>query len=140
MTFSRIAVGVGIAFLTIFVVVVVLAGHGGAGAAVVAFVVIAALVAAGNALYGRHSHGAAAMNRVRGAQEAHDRAADRAAEARRAVAEAARRGERYCPLGPAQRQANPATDAAHAAAAAADDAAAQPRADAGAQPRADAEP
>jgi len=63
--------------------------------------VIAALVAAGNLLYGRHSHGAAAMNRVRAAQEAHDRAADAAAEARRAVAEAERRGERYCPLDPA---------------------------------------
>ncbi len=137
MSFSRIAVGAGIALLTIFVVVVVLAGHGGAGAAVVAFAAIAALVAAGNALYGRHSHGAAAVNRVRGAQEAHDRAADRAAEARRAVAEAARRGERYCPLGPAHRQVDPATIDATI-----DDATIDDATDAtdGAQPRADAEP
>ena len=108
MTFSRIAVAAGIALLTVFAVVVILAGHAGAGAgaAVVAFVAIAALVAAGNALYGRHSHGAAAMNRVRPAQQAHDQAADRAAEARRAVAEADRRGERYCPLDPAHRPAD----------------------------------
>ena len=67
----------------------------------VAFIAIAALVAGGNLLYGRHSHGAAAVERDRPAQEAHDRAADAAAEARRAVAEAERRGERYCPLDPA---------------------------------------
>ncbi len=106
MTFSRIAVAAGIALLTVFALVVILAGHAGAGAAVVAFVAIAALVAAGNALYGRHSHGAAAMDRVRPAQEAHDRAADRAAEARRATAAADRRGERYCPLDPARRESD----------------------------------
>jgi hypothetical protein len=44
--------------------------------------------------------------RVRPAQEAQNRAADVAAEARRAVAEAERRGERYCPLDPAHRQAH----------------------------------
>ena len=66
----------------------------------VAFLAMAVLVGAGNLLYGRHSHGAAAVARIRPAQEAHDRAADVAAEARRAVAEAARRGERYCPLDP----------------------------------------
>ena len=80
-----------------------LAGHAGAGAAVVAFIAIAALVGAGNLLYGRHSHGAKALARIRPAQEAHDRAADVAAEARRAVAEAERRGERFCPLDPAHR-------------------------------------
>jgi ABC-type iron transport system FetAB permease component len=101
--FSRIAIAVAIALLTAFAVVVIAAGQGGAGAAVVAFIAIAALVAGGNALYGRHSHGKKAVDRVRPAQEAHDRAADLAAEARRAVAEAERRGERYCPLDPAQR-------------------------------------
>ena len=79
------------------------AGQGGAGAAIVAFIAIAALVGAGNALYGRHSHGKKAVDRVRPAQEAQNRAADLAAEARRAVAEAERRGERYCPLDPAHR-------------------------------------
>ena len=106
MTLTRIAVAVGIALLTVFVVVVILAGHPGAGAAIVAFIAMAALVGAGNLLYGRHSHGAAAVARIRPAQEAHDRAADVAAEARRAVAEAARRGERYCPLDPGHRQAD----------------------------------
>jgi hypothetical protein len=102
MTFSRIAIGAGIALLTVFVVVVIAEGQAGAGAAVVAFVAIAALVGAGNALYGRHSHGKKAMDRVRPAQEAQNLAADRAAEARRAVADAERRGERYCPLDPAR--------------------------------------
>ena len=103
MTFSRIAVAVAIAFLTVFAVVVVAAGKSGAGAAVVAFIAIAALVGAGNALYGRHSHGKKAVERDRPAQEAANRAADVAADARRAVAEAERRGERYCPLDPAHR-------------------------------------
>ena len=102
--FSRIAIAIGIALLAIFVMAVVIAeGHAGAGAAVVAFIAIAVLVGAGNLLYGRHSHGKKAVDRVRPAQEAHDRAADLAAEARRAVAEAERRGERYCPLDPAHR-------------------------------------
>jgi hypothetical protein len=103
MTWSRIAVAAGIAVLTLFVVVVIAEGQAGAGPAVVAFIAIAALVGAGNALYGRHSHGKKAMDRVRAAQHAQNLAADRAAEARRAVAEAERRGERYCPLDPARR-------------------------------------
>ena len=61
----------------LFVVVVIAEGHAGAGAAVVAFIAIAALVGAGNALYGRHSHGKKAIDRVRPAQEAQNRAADR---------------------------------------------------------------
>ena len=108
--FSRIAIAIGIALLTIFVIAVITEGHAGAGAAVVAFIAIAALVGAGNALYGRHSHGKKAVDRVRPAQEAANRAAALAAESRRAVAEAQRRGERYCPLDPAHR-----TDAADAA-------------------------
>jgi hypothetical protein len=106
MTWSRIAVAAGIALLTVFAVVVIAEGQAGAGAAVVAFVAIAALVGAGNALYGRNSHGAKALARTRPAQEAQNRAADVAAEARRAVAEAERRGERYCPLDPAHRPAD----------------------------------
>ena len=74
-----------------------------------AFIAIAALVGAGNALYGRHSHGKKAMDRVRPAQEAQNLAADRAAEARRAVADAERRGERFCPLDPAHTHATHAT-------------------------------
>ena len=64
---------------------------------------IAVLIAAGSLLYGRDSHGASAVERNRPAQEAADRAAALATEARRATAEAAKRGERYCPLDPAHR-------------------------------------
>jgi hypothetical protein len=96
MTATRVALIAGIAFLAAFVIVVALAHH--AGPVVLVVGMLAVLVACGNLLYGRHSHGAAAQARVRPAQEAHDRAADVAAEARRATAEAARRGQRYCPL------------------------------------------
>ncbi len=102
MTVTRIALTAGITLLVLFVVVIAFAMH--AGPAVVVVVVLAVLVGGGNLLYGRHSHGAAAVARVRADQEAHDRAADTAAESRRAVAEAARRGERYCPLDPAQQR------------------------------------
>jgi hypothetical protein len=122
MTWTRIAIGAAIALLLLFVIAVVAEGHAGAGAAVIAFIAIAALVGAGNALYGRHSHGKKAMDRVRAAQEAQNLVADRAADARRAVAEAEKRGERYCPLDPAQRtdrtdrtDATDATDATHTA-------------------------
>jgi hypothetical protein len=110
--FSRIAIAAGIALLLLFAVVVIAEGHAGAGAAVVAFIAIAALVGAGNVLYGRHSHGKKAVDRVRPAQEAQNRAADVAAEARRAVAEAERRGERYCPLDLTHHTATTATTTA----------------------------
>jgi hypothetical protein len=105
MSVTRIAVITGIAFLAAFVVVVAFALH--AGVVIVVAVVIAGLVGAGNLLYGRHSHAAAAVARTREAQEAHDRAADLANDARRTTAEAARRGERYCPLDPAHRTPPP---------------------------------
>ena len=100
MSFSRIAVAAGIALLTLFVVVIYLTGPYGLRSVLIVVVTMALLIGAGNLLYGRHSHGAAAVERVRPAQEAHDRAADVAAESRRAVAAAQRRGERYCPLDP----------------------------------------
>ena len=81
MSAARIALIAGIAFLVAFVVVAAFALH--AGIVVVVAVVIAGLVGAGNLLYGRHSHGAAAVARTREAQEAHDRAID---EARRQAA------------------------------------------------------
>ncbi|HSZ37422.1 MAG TPA: hypothetical protein VK773_10060, partial [Acidimicrobiales bacterium] len=59
------------------------------------------LVVAGSRLYGRQSRYGVIAARKRPAQDAHDRAADVAADARRATAEAAKRGERYCPLDPA---------------------------------------
>jgi len=102
MTATRIALIAGIVILALFALITAFAAH--AGLVVVALATVVLLIAAGNLLYGRHSHGAAAQARVRPAQQAHDRAADRAAEARRAVAEAARRGERYCPLDPAPKR------------------------------------
>ncbi len=104
MTFTRIAVAAGIALLTLFVILVVVGGSSGVGTALVVLVTMAVLVGAGNLLYGRRSHYATAQARRRPAQDAHDRAADLAAEARRGTARAARRGERYCPLDPALRE------------------------------------
>jgi len=65
MTLTRIAVAAGIALLTAFVVVVVLAGPPGLGAFVGAAFAIVVLIAAGNLLYGRNSHYAAAQARMR---------------------------------------------------------------------------
>jgi len=104
MTLTRIAVAAGIALLTAFLIAIVIAGPVGLRTVVVVIVTLAALVGAGNLLYGRRSHYAAAQARNRPAQEAHDQAAAVAADARRATAEAARRGERYCPLDPGLRQ------------------------------------
>jgi hypothetical protein len=103
MTLSRIAVAVGIALLTVFAIAVYIAGPYGLRSVMLVLVTMAVLIGAGNLLYGRRSHYAAVQERTRPAQEAHDRAADVAADARRATAEAARRGERYCPLDPAIR-------------------------------------
>ena len=97
---TRIALVAGIAVLAVFVVITAFATH--AGLVLVALAAIAGLIACGNLLYGRRSHYARAQARTRPAQEAHDRAADLAADARRATAEADQRGERYCPLDPAK--------------------------------------
>jgi hypothetical protein len=103
MSLTRIAMAAGILVLTFFVSAVLLAGPFGSSTALIVGVTIAVLIAAGSLLYGRDSHGAAAVERKRPAQEASDQAADLANEARRATAEAAKRGERYCPLDPAHR-------------------------------------
>jgi hypothetical protein len=104
MSLNRIAVAAGIAVLTAFVLLVFLAGPIGLRSVMIVVVTMVLLIGAGNVLYGRRSHYAAAQARVRPAQEAHDRAADTAADVRQATAEAARRGERYCPLDPAHRE------------------------------------
>ena len=109
MTLSRIAVAAGIALLTAFVLVVYLAGPYGLRTVILVVVTMAALIGAGNLLYGRRSHYAAAQARNQPAQDAHDRAADLAADALRATAEAARRGERYCPLDPARHESSAPT-------------------------------
>jgi hypothetical protein len=99
MTATRVALVAGILLLAAFVVLMAFALH--AGVQVLAVLALFGLVACGNLLYGRHSHGAKAVARVRPFQQAHDHAADLAADSRRATAEAAKRGERYCPLDPA---------------------------------------
>ena len=85
MTFRRISLIAGIAVLTAFVVVVVARGHDGGNALVIALALIV-LIGAGNLLYGRGSHGAAAQARTGPAQEARNRAID---EARRREADEA---------------------------------------------------
>ncbi len=103
MSLTRIATGFGVFLLAAFFVIVVAYGQFGAGSWVIVAVVLILLVAGGSRLYGGQSRYADIAARKRPAQEAHDRAADLAAEARRATAEAAKRGERYCPLDPAVR-------------------------------------
>jgi threonine/homoserine/homoserine lactone efflux protein len=102
MSLTRIAVAAGIALLTVFVILVYVGGPYGLRSVLIVVFTMVALIGAGNLLYGRRSHYAAAQARTRPAQQAHDRAADVAARARRATDAAARRGERYCPLDPAQ--------------------------------------
>jgi peptidoglycan/LPS O-acetylase OafA/YrhL len=101
LTLTRLALGFGFLVLTAFVYVVL--AHGANGGNIVGIVVaVVVLIAAGNLLYGRNSPGAKAKARTRDAQQAHDRAAGVAAGARRASAEAARHGERYCPMDPGE--------------------------------------
>ncbi len=99
MTASRVALVAGIVFLAALAVIFAFALH--AGVPVLALMAVAGLIVCGNLLYGRRNHYRVAVDRDRPAQEAHDRAADLAADARRATTEAAKRGERYCPLDPA---------------------------------------
>lgn len=102
LTWTRVALALGFLVLTAFVYVVL--AHGANGGNIVGIVVaVVVLIAAGNLLYGRSSPGAKALARTRDAQEAHDRAADLAASARRAATAADRRGERYCPMDPDRR-------------------------------------
>ena len=101
MSLTRIATFFGAFVLAAFVVIVVAYGQYGAGSWIVVALVLVALVAGGSRLYGRQSRYGAIVAAKRPAQEAHNRAADLAADARRATADAAKRGERYCPLDPA---------------------------------------
>jgi hypothetical protein len=98
---TRIATFLGGLILVLFVFFVLVAGAFGTTTGVLSAVAIVGLVVCGSLLYGQRSHYARAAARNRPAQQAHDRAADLAADARRATAEAAKRGERYCPLDPA---------------------------------------
>jgi hypothetical protein len=98
MSFTRIATYSGAFLLLAFVVIVLAYGAYGAGKGLVVGIVLVLLIVGGTTLYGRQSRYAAIAARKRPAQDAHNRAADLAADARRATAEAAKEGERYCPL------------------------------------------
>ncbi len=106
MSLARIATYFGAFLLALFVLIVLTEGQYGAGSFVLGAIALVGLIGAGSMLYGRNSRYAAIAARKRPAQDAHDHAADLAAEARRAASEADKRGERYCPLDPAQHQAD----------------------------------
>jgi hypothetical protein len=116
MSLTRVATYTGAVLLAAFVLIVLAYGQNGAGSWIVVGVVMVLLVGAGSNLYGRRSRYGAVVDRKRPAQEAHDRAADLAADSRRATSEAAKRGERFCPLDPAHDDAHhPAATNGHAA-------------------------
>jgi hypothetical protein len=110
MSLTRIATYFGAFLLAAFFVIVVAYGQFGAGSWIIVALVLVLLVVVGTRLYGGQSRYADIAARKRPAQEAHDRAADLAAEARRATAEAAKQGERYCPLDPAAQTDHVATN------------------------------
>jgi hypothetical protein len=116
MSLTRIATYFGAFLLAAFVVIVLAYGAYGAGSGIVAGAVLVLLVVGGSRLYGRQSRYGAIAARKRPAQDAHNHAADLAADARRAAAEAAEKGERYCPLDPAHDAGHVATNG-HASAA-----------------------
>jgi hypothetical protein len=107
MSLTRLATYFGAFVLLAFVVIVLAYGAYGAGRWVAVGLVLVLLIAAGSRLYGRQSRYGAIAARKRPAQDAHDRAADLAADARRATAEAANSGARYCPLDPNQSPGHP---------------------------------
>ena len=85
MRFTRFALGAGVVVLVAFMLVVAIGIHG-ALTPVIAIVAVVGLIACGNLLYGKNSHGAMAQARTRPAQEAQNRAID---EARRQAREQA---------------------------------------------------
>jgi flagellar motor component MotA len=93
MTFTRFALGAGVVLVLAFVVLMAVA-VGGAFTPVVAIAALLILIGGGNLLYGRHSHGAAAVARVRPAQEAQNRAIDEAQAQARLQREQARQQAR----------------------------------------------
>jgi hypothetical protein len=116
MSVTRIATYFGAFLLAAFFVIVLAYGGYGPGPGIVVAVALVLLIAGGSRLYGRRSRYGDIAARKRPAQEAHNHAADLAADARRATAEAAKSGERYCPLDPSH-DANRAVTNGHATAA-----------------------
>jgi flagellar motor component MotA len=103
MTFTRFALGAGVVILFAFVVLMAVA-VGGAFTPVVAVAALLILIGGGNLLYGRHSHGAAAVARVRPAQEAQNRAIDEGHAHERQQREQARQAARQQRAQARQRQ------------------------------------
>jgi hypothetical protein len=93
MRLTRIALGFGVVILVAFMLVVAVGIHNGL-TPVIAVVALAGLIACGNLLYGKHSHGAAATARVRPAQQAQNRAIDEAQAQARLERAATRRRRR----------------------------------------------
>jgi hypothetical protein len=93
MRLTRIALGFGVVVLVAFMLVVAVGIHNGL-TPVIAVVALVGLIACGNLLYGKHSHGAAATARVRPAQQAQNRAIDEAQEQARLERAETRRGRR----------------------------------------------
>ena len=77
MRLTRFALGVGVVVVAAFILAVAIGAHS-ALTPVIAIVALVGLIACGNLLYGKHSHGAAATARMRPAQEAQNRAIDEA--------------------------------------------------------------
>jgi hypothetical protein len=89
MRLTRFAVRAGIVVVAAFMLLVAIGIHG-AMTPVIAALALGGLVACGNLLYGKNSHGAAAQARVRPAQEAQNRAIDEAQRQARLRREQAR--------------------------------------------------
>jgi type VI protein secretion system component VasK len=90
---TRVALAAGVVVVVAFMLLVAIGIHG-ALTPVIAIVALVGLIACGNLLYGKHSHGAAATARKRPAQEAQNRAIDEAQERARQEREVARQQQR----------------------------------------------
>jgi type VI protein secretion system component VasK len=77
MRLTRFALGAGVVVVVAFMLLVAIGMHG-AFTPIIAILALGGLIACGNLLYGKHSHGAAATARMRPAQEAQNRAIDEA--------------------------------------------------------------
>jgi type VI protein secretion system component VasK len=86
---TRFALGAGVVVVVAFMLLVAIGMHG-AFTPIIAILALGGLIACGNLLYGKHSHGAAATARVRPAQEAQNRAIDETQEQARLAREQAR--------------------------------------------------
>jgi uncharacterized membrane protein YgcG len=84
-----LALGAGVVVVVAFMLLVAIGMHG-AFTPIIAILALGGLIACGNLLYGKHSHGAAATARVRPAQEAQNRAIDETQEQARLARQQAR--------------------------------------------------